>query len=320
MRKLIYWGCGVILLAGLLCGCGGGSAPKVAPAPAPTTPMMTFASTVDDAAGEIYAVPPGGTVPVRVTSNTAMDAQPVLDMTGRWIAYIETDGNGVDQLWTVQLTVEGAPLEATRNQRTTGTVGVTNPGWGADGTLYCRVTGDDVPNAGDKAGICAVTATGLLPVLEDADNPAGSPLNAKLLAYTQTSQDDGALHLYVIDLTNPSALTDVCALPAGQGIRKLCWSPDGSTLAFENDVIDMTANPPTMTGKVYTVANLAGTAPHQLGDTLASALGPSWISNTALGVCAQAAAGDLYALYQVTTAGAVTPLVTDFGNLARKGR
>jgi hypothetical protein len=286
----------------------------------PTTPMMTVASDVDDAAGEIYAVPPGGAVPIRLTNNTTMDAQPVLDVTGRWVAYIETDENGTDQLWTVQLTSEGAPLEGTRGQRTTGSVGVTSPGWGADGTLYCRVTSDDYPTAGNKAGLYAVTATSLLPVLEDADNPAGHPINAHLLAYTQTSQDDGVIHLYVIDLTNPAALTDVCALPVGHGIRKLCWSPDGSTLAYEDDLVDATLDPPTMTCTVFTVAFLAGAAPHPVADTLASMMGPCWLSNTAVGVCAQATAGDPYTLYQITTDGVITPLVTDFGNLVRAKR
>jgi Tol biopolymer transport system component len=320
MRRLLKnaGGLAMVLGSGMLVGCGGGD-DVASPI---TAPRLAFVSTQHEAAGEIYVrTTTGNDAPVRLTNNAVPNSQPALSKDGRQLAYVETGADGNDNLWVLGLDERGYPIQSTRRQVTNDALGNGSPTWAPHGTtLYFARMSDDPVN-GLSAGIFELAiaqAQAPIPVLgEGAANPSVSPTDSALLAFSRVAPADGQVHLHLFrsGAAEPSTIT---VLPAAMSLRSLCWSPDGTHLAFERYATDGS----TPNGQIVIVPAVAGATAQAVTDGATNDGGPSWIGGARLVFFSNRGSADgthhLVAYDRGT--GAITPWLEDYGDVTRARR
>jgi TolB protein len=199
-----------------------------------TNGPIAFNSNRDVAAGEIYAITPGGTA-ARLTSSST-SSNPAVSPDGSRIAYISADPGGSYQVFVVNADGSG------RTPVTTGPTAKQEPTWSPDGTRIAYVANSlDVDGQTDLE-IWAINADGsgrtqLTQNTSPDSEPAWSP-SGERIAFTGTRAGDTNNNVYVMDAegTNETNLTPNesgdCS-PCYQGHDESpAWSPDGAKIGY----------------------------------------------------------------------------------------
>lgn len=249
--------------------------------PKPVPGVVVFASTRDEAHGEIYSMRDDGSHVTRLTFNGVTDAAPVLSPDGTRITFrrelnpanvfvMNVDGSSLRGLapgQRAEWSPDGAKLAlvadslALLNSDGTGMrsfgVGAFYVTWSPDGSKLAYVStglGGQAANdiytmAANGAGVQRVTTDGVA-----KNSLEWSPDGSRLLFSTAQS-------VFVI-YVDGSGLTSPCA---GRDAR---WSPDGQRIIFVTDQYDGN-------DEIYT-ARLDGTDPKNLSHNPASDTDPDW--------------------------------------------
>jgi Tol biopolymer transport system component len=266
----------------LLSGCFWQKSTYLEPtSPKPAPGVIVFASTRDEAHGEIYSMRDDGSHVTRLTFNAVPDAAPVLSPDGTKLTFrrelnpanvfmMNVDGSSVRGLapgWRAEWSPDGSKLAlvadslAVLNSDGTGMrsfgVGASFVTWSPDGSRLAYVStglgGQDANDiytiAANGAGAQRVTTDGVA-----KNSLEWSPDGSRLLFST-------AQGVYVINVDG-SGLTSPCV---GQDAR---WSPDGQRIIFVTDQYDGN-------DEVYT-ARLDGTDPKNLSHNPAADTDPDW--------------------------------------------
>lgn len=271
-----------VVLCLSLSGCFSRRGGTVGPFPKQVVPgIVVFASTRDEAHGEIYAMRDDGTNVVRLTFNGVGDAAPLLSPDGTKITFrrelnpsnvflMNADGSsaiGLAPGKRAEWSPDGSKLAlvadslAVMNADGTGIhrfgVGASYVSWSPDGSRLAYVStglGGQVANdiyvvGSNGAGAQRITTDGTA-----KNSLSWSPDGARFLY--------GTTHgLYVIHADG----SGLASLFAGRDAR---WSPDGQRIIFVTDAYDGNE-------EIYT-ARLDGSDPKNLSHTPANESDPDW--------------------------------------------
>lgn len=175
-----------------------------------------------DGVEEIYTMNPDGTQQVRMTQNTAVDAQPAWSPDGTQIAFASDRTNNMD----IFVMPYGAGSEATRltfdnNQDV-------NPAWSPDGTKIAWAS-----NKFGNYDIWVMNPDGTEPTQitfdsSSEDQPSWSPDGTKIAF---VSDRDGQPVIYTMD---PDGKNQARLTPPEAPAERPMFSPDGTRLVFAN--------------------------------------------------------------------------------------
>jgi len=190
------------------------------PAWSPDGAQIAFNCVVESGNWDICVVNADGTGPVRLTSDTALDALPAWSPDGSKIAFVSDRDGAARRLYVMDADGTGAV------RLTDGTAG--GPAWSPDGA---RIAFDCVVESGNW-DICVTNAdgTGLVRLTSDPALdafPAWSPDGAKI-AFGTMRYGDPELAVMRPDGTGVSR-----ARPGTWGTDP-AWSPDGAKIAFQS--------------------------------------------------------------------------------------
>ncbi|MDQ3863198.1 MAG: hypothetical protein M3317_06830, partial [Actinomycetota bacterium] len=196
-----------------------------------TNGKIAFQSDRDVAAGEIYAITPGGTAKRITVSNGSSD--PAYSPDGSRIAFVST-GN---QIFVMNADGTG------RRQVTTTATAKTDPTWSADGTRIAYVANSFDVDGQTDLEIWSINAdgTGRTQLTNNTfpdTQPAWSPLGDRI-AFVSTRTGDTDRNIYVMDSdgNNQGSITPNsppgCSPNCYQGNDDdPSWSPEGSRIAY----------------------------------------------------------------------------------------
>jgi Calx-beta domain/WD40-like Beta Propeller Repeat len=178
---------------------------------------LTFRSTVDDAAGEIYVASPHGRDPQRVTNDTAAALDPAPSPDGDLLAYTRQTSAGAD-IWLVRRDGEDArPL-------TDDPADEYDPAFSPDGSLVAFTRQEA---SGPVVHLAAADGSGTSRRLGAGGEAAWFPDGERLLVTREGADGDDDIWSIVLD---GGAETRLIAEAAG--VRSPSVSPDGEAIAF----------------------------------------------------------------------------------------
>jgi CSLREA domain-containing protein len=235
--------------------------------------------------GDIYAVGETGSGLLRLTTHTAIDAEPAWSPDGSKIAFTSTRTGGSD--------IYAMNADGTNVQRlTTSSAVELSPAWSPDGT---KIAFSANRHSSQHFDVYVMNANGsnVTRVTTDKKDdllPAWSP-NGQKIAFTSTRT--GGSDIYVMN-ANGSAQTRLTTSSAVDAEPD--WSPDGTKIAFS------TNRHGTINFELYTM-NANGSAQTRLTVNSAIDATPAWSTDGARIAFASTRNGNLE-LYTLDTAGA----------------
>ena len=179
---------------------------------------------------ELYIIDVRGSLPTRLTNNTANDIYPIYLRSTNQIGFVSDRENGWN-LYAMDLNGNNT-ITITNNEDTP----IADPDWSPDGKLIAVALAPHYSSSSTSYhyDIYVINADGsdqrkLTPKLESEWAPAWSP-DGKKIAFSL--EESGDVEIYVIDSdgSNLVQLTD----NSGYDGRPR-WSPDGTKLVFETD-------------------------------------------------------------------------------------
>lgn len=324
MRQIIT----VSLIAAAICGAAflaGCSSDNNGPTVLPFAgvSVVAYASTKDQAAGEIYTYHLTRKTAARVTDNALRDFMPAVSPDGKKLAYVEKGADNNENIRVVGLGSTGAPIAGTDVQVTNNSFINLTPAWSPDSlTLYYSQQADDVANS-RPAGIYRVSAANPLTpeyvVGGGSTNPSVSPSEMPRLAFVMRTSATGAQDIYTLDLATAGAsarqvtnFTDPTF-----AIQGIAWGPDAARLVFSG--YSGAGN-----AKIYLIkpgSNLVVPAPLHGGavNLGVDEGGPTWLSlGKVVYYTTAGLVGTRHRLYTMDTSGANAVLLyDDGGNMTR---
>lgn len=201
--------------------CVAGATPAQATYPG-SNGNIAYASDMDGDY-EIYVVPPGGGLSVKLTNNAVDDRRPAYSADGKLIFWDQKLASDKHVIMVMRANGSG------QNKLTSSTKDSWGPAPGPNGTIaFVRtVTGNSEIFTMDTDGtnVDQLTDTGRY-----ADEPAWSP-NGKTLAFTRSYQHYSAIFTMTAAGKNKTAIT-----PPDADYYDPSWSPDGTRIAVDSDL------------------------------------------------------------------------------------
>jgi TolB protein len=200
-----------------------------------TNGQIVFQSDRDTAAGDLYAITPGG-APQRLTTSTG-SSDPVYSPDGTKIAFVSANPGGAYQIFVANADGSG------RTPVTSGSSAKQQPTWSPDGNRIAFVANSfDVDGQTDlEIWSMNVDGSGLTQVTSNASPdtyPAWSPLGDKI-AFVSARPGDTDRNIYVMntDGTGQTSITPNSLTPCAPNCYEgndddPAWAPDGSRIAY----------------------------------------------------------------------------------------